>query len=410
LKLYPHQEAALATTSGRNRVAYYHDMGLGKTFVGAEKLICLNTDQTLVVCQKSKVADWAMHFEKYYDLPVIVYRKQIPLPKRFVLIINYDLVWRRPELLGLEHHTLLLDESSLVQNRRSKRSQFVLESRPQNVILLSGTPIGGKYESLWTQCQLLGWPISEDLFIKHFCDFHYDQSSGFPRKIIDGYKNIERLKHKLSQHGAHFLKTEQVLDLPDRIEQVVVIVPTKAYRRFAKQRICHDPDIVGDHALSWLTGLRRLCGAWNKDKLIALADILDSCDERIVIFYNFNEERDAILDCCGDRPVSLINGSTKDLSAYEAASNSVVLVQYQAGAMGLNLQLASRMVFFTLPLSSELYEQAKKRIHRIGQASPCFYYLLLVKDSIEEKIYQTLNMRRDYTDELFRRDYDRNTV
>ena len=70
--------------------------------------------------------------------------------------------------------------------------------------------------------------------------------------------------------------------------------------------------------------------------------------------------------------------------------------------MGLNLQKANRIIYFTLTEKSELFEQSKKRIHRIGQTRPCFYYLLLCEGSIEEHILKTLDMRRDYTDELFK--------
>jgi SNF2 family DNA or RNA helicase len=91
----------------------------------------------------------------------------------------------------------------------------------------------------------------------------------------------------------------------------------------------------------------------------------------------------------------------KALQNYEDKSNSITFIQYQAGAMGLNLQKASRMIFFTLPLSSELYEQAKKRIHRIGQNKPCFYYQMICKGTVEEKILKTLEMRKDYTRKLF---------
>ena len=69
--------------------------------------------------------------------------------------------------------------------------------------------------------------------------------------------------------------------------------------------------------------------------------------------------------------------------------------------MGLNLQLSNRIVFFTLPLSSEHFEQSKKRIHRIGQQKTCFYYLMICEGSVEEQILQTLEQRKDFTDELF---------
>ena len=69
--------------------------------------------------------------------------------------------------------------------------------------------------------------------------------------------------------------------------------------------------------------------------------------------------------------------------------------------MGLNLQMANKVIYFTPPLSSELFEQSKKRVHRIGQEKPCFYYFLTCKKSIEEKIYNTLAMRKNYTEALF---------
>ena len=69
--------------------------------------------------------------------------------------------------------------------------------------------------------------------------------------------------------------------------------------------------------------------------------------------------------------------------------------------MGLNLQMANRIIYFTPPLSSELFEQSKKRIHRINQTRPCFYYLLTCKGSVEERIYKTLAERRNYTNALF---------
>jgi SNF2 family DNA or RNA helicase len=59
---------------------------------------------------------------------------------------------------------------------------------------------------------------------------------------------------------------------------------------------------------------------------------------------------------------------------YDEYNNTVTLIQYQAGSMGLNLQKANKIVYFTPTLSSELFEQSKKRIHRIGQDQTCFYY------------------------------------
>ncbi|MBZ4650923.1 hypothetical protein [Thermosipho sp. (in: thermotogales)] len=67
----------------------------------------------------------------------------------------------------------------------------------------------------------------------------------------------------------------------------------------------------------------------------------------------------------------------------------------------MNLQKANKIIYYSLPLSSELWMQSKKRIHRIGQNKTCFYYYLITEKSVEEKILQVLKERRDFTLDLF---------
>lgn len=404
-------------TKDQNRVAYYLDMGLGKTFVGSEKMKQLGARVNLVICQKSKVDDWVQHFLEYYPSYTVfdLTKKQafetyvnssVPKAECLVGVINYDLVFRRPELAQLRDFTLMLDESSLVQNETSKRSKFILNRlKPKNVILLSGTPTGGKYEKLWSQCHLLGWDISKRAFWDTYVNYHFDDSNGFPMRIVDGYKNVERLKRKLREHGSVFMKSEEVFDLPEQCNNTLYVPTIKEYRKFQKNSIVefNKQEFVGDTALTKMLYSRMLCGFANKDKLKAFKDLVESTDDRLIVFYNFvNElvELSAILTSL-ERPISVVNGDKKDLSAYENSENSVTLIQYQAGSMGLNLQKSNKIVYFTPPLSSELFEQSKKRTHRIGQERTCFYYYLVCRGSIEEKIYNTLAMRKDYTEKLF---------
>lgn len=419
--LFPHQKTALEMTSSQNRVAYWLDMGLGKTFVGSEKMREIGAKVNLVICQKSKVQDWCDHFEKNYQCEVVdlatlkidKFESFVHLceaiPHAIVGIINYDLIFRRPELSKLRDFTLILDESSLVQNETSKRSKFILKKlKPENVILLSGTPTGGKYEKLWSQCQLLGWDISKTAFWNTYVKYHFEDFDGFPVKIIDGYKNVDRLKRKLREHGAVFMKSEEVFDLPQQIDTNLHCTVSKEYRKFHKDAIVkfNNQELVGDTSLTKMLYERMLCGALNKDKLNLFKDLLNSTNDRLIVFYNFQNElmklSEIVID--SDRPVSIINGDTKDLSAYENFENSVTLIQYQAGAMGLNLQKSNKILYFTPPLSSELFEQSKKRTHRIGQKRTCFYYYLICRNSVEEKIYGTLKMRRDFTERLFTND------
>lgn len=410
IKLLPHQVEVLEESKDLTKVAYYYDMGLGKTYIGAEKAVSLHKN-ILVVCQKSKVDDWMNHFKENYKEPLICTLDLTDNNElnmflhvtsfRMVGIINYDLIWRRPELATLTDFTLMLDESSLIQNDTSKRSKFILKKlNPTNVILLSGTPVGGKYENLLSQIHLLGWSISKELFQRQYCIYDYTED-GFPK--IVGYKNVERLKRKLREHGCFFKKTEEVIDLPEQRFINKAIKETKLYKDFMKYSLVEvdGKELVGDTTLNKMLYARQLSSAYNPDKIQALQDLIESTQDRLIIFYNFDIELEAIKSVIPeDRPISYINGKVKDKTAYENESNSITLCQYQSGSMGHNLQKCNKIIYFSPTLSSELYEQSKKRIHRIGTIDKCIYYKLI--SGIEWSIYNTLDQRKNYTEDLFK--------
>jgi len=439
MQLYPHQQKALDDTKEQTRVAYYLDMGLGKTYVGSEKMMQFGSRLNLLICQKSKIQDWIQHFNDHYaEHPYLVevydltlkkdlerfiqiskegdpvemidditgqsYLQENQDPCQYIGIINYELAFRRKQLLHIKDFSLMLDESSMIQNETAKRSKFVLKMEPDNVILLSGTPTAGKYENLYSQLQLLGWKISKELYWKQYVETEWVEDGDFFRKDVIGYKNVDRLKMKLRKHGAVFMKSEEVFDLPDQIFNNIMVGTTKEYKKFMRNRIItiDGTELVGDTTLTKRLYARMLCGHYNQNKLDAFKDLLESTEDRLVVFYNFNNEVAALSEICGDRPISIINGSIKDLEAYNQNDDSVTFVQYQAGAMGLNLQKANKVIYFTLPQSSELFEQSKKRVHRIGQNQHCFYYIMMAAGSVEEDILKTLELRKDYTVELFK--------
>ena len=387
-------------------------MGLGKTFIGSEKVRLIGL-KTLVVCQKSKMKDWIDHFKTYYNFEVYDLTKKDNIAKfinssNSVGVINYDLIFRRVELQNLLHFTLMLDESSLIGNHKAKRTRFITAMLPDAVVLLSGTP--GKYEKLWSQCKLLNWPISKTAFDTRYINYiSKDFHVGFPVKVIDKrdpYRNVDELKEKLREHGAVFMKTEEVMDLPEQNFIDVKITQTTEYKKFIKDKIItiNDEELVGDHTFRKYLYKRQLCSIYNQEKIDALKDLLDSTDDRVIIFYTWNKELSIIKSLVGERPISEVNGHTKDLTNYETQDDSITLVQYQSGAKGLNLQKANKMVFFTPTDKSDDYQQAIKRIHRIGQKSTCFYYRLIVENSIETDIYRALEKQQDYTDYLFEED------
>lgn len=426
LYLMPHQEDALNRTEQFNRCAYYLDMGLGKTFVGAEKMYLLNNSVNLVICQKSKIDDWVQHFKDYYPSDRVMnltkkseainFRTLVDTEELYKMdiqivgVINYETAFRRDWLLNLLGFTLMLDESSLITNENAKRSKFILKMKPESVILLSGTPTAGKYERLWSQVQLLGWNITKKAFYNSYVVTEWvENGDGFKREVITGYKHTEHLKKKLASYGCIFMKTSEVLELPEQTEQKIFFKSTKEYRYFIKNSylMFDDVELVGDNSLTKMLYARQLCGQYHKEKLQGLRDLVESTQDRLIVFYNFTAELDVMQRVLNDlnRPYSVVNGQKKDLTAYENANDSITFIQYQAGAMGGNYQKANKIIYYTLPLgkgSCDMWEQSKKRIHRIGQAKPCFYYNLIVKGTVEERNLAALKEGKELTDELFK--------
>lgn len=426
MNLYPHQEEALRLTKGLEKVAYYYDMGLGKTFIGSEKMMEIGNKVNLLVCQKSKVTDWKLHFETYYPQTftidytksknqkltaedMVLYSGHSPV----VVIVNYELAWRRAELARLTEFTLMLDESSMIQNPTAKQTKFIIKKLHHKAcILLSGTPCGGKFENLWTQYHLLGGDMSRRRFEEAFVNFETIMGgAGFPIRIVDRknpYRNVDELKTTLKENGALFMKTEEVMTLPEQRFIDVFCPVTSDYRRFRKEKVLNtkDKEFLGNTSLSFRLGLRMLASGYSSPKLDAFRDLISSTSDRLIVFYNFKHELDALrkIAQAENRPVSVMSGDLKDLSAYENEDDSVTFCQYQAGAMGLNLQKANKVVYFSLPERSELFEQSKKRIHRIGQKNTCTYYVMQTASSIDQLIYRALERKQDYTDELFRKE------
>lgn len=376
----------------------------------------LGASVNLVICQKSKVDDWLTHFDDYYpeftawDLTnkhdYNNFFKVINGHKKHVGVINYDLIHHRPDFLKLENFTLVLDESSMIQNETTKRAKFIMRLKFMNLVLLSGTPTSGKYENLYSQLNMLGYAIRKQAFFNMYVESHVEKfGDATTIRVIDGYKNVDHLKRKMRRLGCDFLKTDEVLTLPQQNFIPVRVPASDEYNKFKKTKVVEIDGVklVGDTVLTELLNLRKLCGMYSREKLQAFADIIESTNAGLIVFYNFNDELNKLTHIVTDagRPISIVNGSVKDLDAYNNTNNAVVFVQYQAGAMGLNLQKYNQIVYFTPTLSSELYEQSKKRINRIGQTKTCFYYNLVVSGSIEGSIYKTLAMRRDYTNELF---------
>ena len=414
--LYPHQVEILGDLYNHNKCAMYLEMGLGKTITATIKASTYKIP-ILIICPKSIIPQWVECFNgwaKEYDIYNLTKNKQL---EQFMTseqdhkcgVINYESAWRKPELLKLNKFTLVLDESQSISNPTSKQTKGVTKLKFDNLILLSGTPCSNaRYDKLYTQLKMLGLHMNKRSYEDRYCNFFDMEKAGVKFRVLsknNPYKNVEELKTTIDNLGGRFMKTDEVLELPPQ-RFIDVSVPTnKYYKTFVKDGYvdCGNIEYISSSPTTDMLYQRQLCNS--KEKIEMVKTLLESTEDRVIIFYNFNCELDLLqqLVLKLKRPLSFVNGSQKNLNCYNKNDDSVTLVQYQSGSSGVNLQLSNKIIYYSPPVKSDFFEQSKKRIHRIGQDSRCTYWKLITKGSIEERIYNTLDLKRDYTEELFKK-------
>lgn len=380
------------------------EMGTGKTYVATEKLATMDFECCLVICPKSLIPMWMKHFEENYpQYQVNNYAKTKKLIDG-INIFNYDIVFRREDLFKLKNLTVIIDECVALSNISSKRTKAVMKLDIENLIMLSGSIGKGKYENLYSLAKLLGAKCTKQQFFDRYViekELPMNDKP-FPIKIIVGYKNCEELRENMKKLGTVFLKSEEAISLPEQNFIDIDINSTPEYKRFLKDRIItlDGKTMVGDCTFKKIIYERALCGVFNKEKIEAFKDLIDSTDDRLVVFYNFWDEVN-MLETLTDRPKSFVNGKVRDLDNFEKYDDSITFINYASGSSGLNLQKANKIVYFSPNLSCENYMQSLKRVHRLGQTRPCFYYRMITKNSIETKIYRALQRGVNYTEFLF---------
>lgn len=391
------------------------EAGTGKTATSSHKAVTYNVP-IIVVAPKAVCSQWLEHFKSAhpewlrYDLQKKQQLQEFINGEALnkVGVLTYGLVWRRPELLKLRGYTLILDESHNVCNATSKQTKGVMKLEYDNLILLSGTPNGGAYEKLYTQMKMLGYKPNKKQFTDRYCNMFTMESGGVKFQVLsktNPYKNIDEL-NKILRDDLHcvFLKTNDVVELPSQHFIPVNVPVTKQYKAFMVNDYIDlgDKEYIAGSPTDKLLYSRYLCGVDNKNKIDVLTTLLEGINYRVIIFYNFKIERDVLTKLCKKlkKRVFICDGSTKEIEEFKCVDNSILLVQYQAGATGLNLQFCNKVIYFSPTLSSNLYEQSKARTWRIGQENKCTYWIL--KCGIENNIYNALDSKNDYTLKLFR--------
>lgn len=441
IKLYRHQEIALAYMRSNNYFALYLEQGTGKTIPSLFRILDLlrsgAIEDALVVAPKSALGAWERDMELFDPLDQAILKDGITL-------INYDKVWRgdKKSPYYKKWGCIVLDEAHSIKNRTSRRSSFILKiaTMADYRYILTGTPISnGQLEGIWSLMCFLDPYIERGRIYSNIFKTTLEKVTGKPQKgtyyefqdrycILNmyhkpsSYIHVRELQDIINEYSYRAKKAD-CLDLPDKLPDELVkvdLVEKSLYKKLATESALLQYDILAENPLSRLVKLRQLCSGHIKldsgeiievktEKLSILQELLEGYedDKKIVIFAEFKYSIAKICELLKKMKIKhvTLDGDQKDKTIWRKfqadKSIRVIVCQYQTANAGIDLYASDTIVFFEPTLRSITLEQCRDRIHRNGQTSKCSYIHLLTRGTVEVDIYRALAGYSDFSEKMF---------
>lgn len=418
--LYKHQNVMLGLLATHKQFAIFAEQGTGKTYPMLLHLTGLLRDgkiqNALVVAPKSALGSWRS------DCNFLPPSRKKEVDK--ISFINYDKVWRGE---NYNHYfgAVVCDESHCIAKKNSKRTKFMMKfnEKSEYRYIMTGTPMGqGRLEDYWSQFEFLNhnylgtWREFEDRYLR------LKQLPNTYVKIVVGYRNTDELLNKISDMS-FCVRKKDCLDLPEKmpdevfyannLEKKLMKEVSRGYVGFLEE-VLDNPLVIASKLRQISTGFiydeNHNVHKLHSEKFGILSELIDSIlPEKIVIFAFFSETIDNVLDIVKEKDVKYIvlDGRTKDKECWkkfqEDENIKIIICQYGTANAGINLYASSHMIFVEPPRETIIAEQARDRIHRVGQKNACNYYWLITKDTIEEEIYARLLAKQDFTNECMKK-------
>ena len=230
------------------------------------------------------------------------------------------------------------------------------------------------------------------------------------------YVRLDELKASYLPHTYRVTKAE-CLDLPEKLppERYEMEMKERAMYREMLKNFIAELDIEAKNPLSRMAKLRQICSGFILDedgvlhrlkceKAGTLDEFLEGWDKKLVVFAEFKESIRAIRQVLEKRKIShvVLDGDQKEKSIWKRFQTEeavrVIVCQYKTAAAGIDLFAADTILFYEPTLSSQTFEQACDRIHRVGQRERCSYILFETAKTLESKIWDALMRHRDFAE------------
>jgi superfamily II DNA or RNA helicase len=408
------------------------DMGLGKTVQSIALLLWakakVGRGLNLVVAPTSVVPNWQREIEKFAPgFKTVLWQgpdrqeRASELEDADVMITSYALLRRDEEFLQtLDLRYCILDEAQHIKNPLSATARAAKRLKSERRLAMTGTPIENRLSEIWSIFDFVSPGLLGSLN-------QFEEKYGRPIDRGD-VQTAVRLRSTIHPFVLRRTKAEVAQDLPEKIVQEMVVPMSEEQQKLYKQILRQVRESVMSEVekqgiqkssiqiLAALTRLRQVAcdprllgleGNFEEEsgKLNALKEIVSEAaagGHKVLIFSQFVSMLKLIREALDADKITYayLDGSTKDRQPIvdkfnDDESQTVFLISLKAGGTGLNLTGADTVIHFDPWWNPAVEDQATDRAHRIGQTKVVTVYRLIARDSVEEKILQLSEKKRE---------------
>jgi superfamily II DNA or RNA helicase len=439
-KLLPYQVQGAVFAACRGRVVLADDMGLGKTIqaLAAAELLRRRRgiERVLVVAPASVKYQWKTEIEKFTGLSAQVIdgllprRKQLYSAPAFFNLTSYELVLKDIKYMHeMRPDLIILDEAQRIRNWTTATARTIKQLRSRYAFVLTGTPLENKLEELYSVVEFVDGRRLGPAF-----QFVHEHRMEDEKGKLLGYRGLDRIHQQLEPILLRRTRQQVLTELPARTDQIfrVPLTPQQA------EPYWEQSEILGRLMKKWerqgwlseidlrrisccIQNMRMLCNSTflfdktsrHSPKLDEFREIIRELaieeNRKVVVFSEYERMTHLAgeeLAKLGIGFVSLHGGvpSRKRgalIEKFRGDPGCKVFLSTDAGGVGLNLQAASAVVNFEPPWNPARLEQRIGRVHRLGQAHPVQVIHFLTSDSIEERVWETLRIKKSLFSGVF---------
>nr|WP_288526197.1 DEAD/DEAH box helicase [uncultured Romboutsia sp.] len=407
------------------------EMGLGKTIQTIAFLLSNKDKKSIVITPTALIYNWKNELEKFAPtLKVgLLHAAKSERGKILDNIDNYDVILTTyttykndiDKYKNINFDYCIIDEAQNIKNPDAIITKAIKNVNAKVKFALTGTPIENNLMELWS------------IFDFIMPGYLYNKSK-FKSIFVNNDKNIIELKNLIKPFILRRTKKEVIAELPDKIEQKIIIDLEKEHKRAYKgyvnliTRKIKENNQDNITVFSYLTKLRQLCLSpelmvknyqGKNSKLDVLINIInDSSDEKILVFSQFTK----VLEVIGKRlneeniSYSYLDGKTsakdrvKLVEEFNTNNNKVFLISLKAGGTGLNLTSANIVVHFDPWWNPAVEDQASDRAHRIGQKNVVNVIKLIAKDTAEERVINLQETKKELIEDVINGNLDNSST